>query len=384
MDFVLSPDEREFSHEHAVVLRDECARRSFAPASPVASSRPKTTLSAPSACSTPTASPSPIGPSSGVGKPWTPVQRHLWAEELARANVPPPIVFNTSMVGPVIAEFGSRELQERFLPPTANADIWWAQGFSEPGAGSDLASLQTRAIRDGDEYVVNGQKTWTTYAQHADWIFCLVRTNPTARPQRGISFVLIELSSPGIEVRPIQLIDGEYEVNEVFFDDVRVPADQLVGEEDHGWSYAKYLLGNERTSNAGLGIIKSRIARIKRLPEDLLTDPLLQARLTTLEVETTALEMSVLRVLAGEADLPEGTPDPMSSMLKLRGTELQQDASELLVDVLGPTATHASGPERLAGASNAMTTYFNWRKASIYAGSSEIQRQIIAKTILKL
>jgi alkylation response protein AidB-like acyl-CoA dehydrogenase len=325
------------------------------------------------------------------GQDWTPLQRHLFAEEMTLAHVPHPIVFNTAMVGPVIATFGSQELKERFLPKTASAEIWWSQGFSEPNAGSDLASLKTSAVRDGDDYVVNGQKTWTTYGQYGDWIFCLVRTDPDAQQQRGISFLLIDMRSPGVTVRPIRLIDGGYEVNEVFFDNVRVPADQLVGEENKGWTYAKFLLGNERTSNAGVGMIKNRIARIKRLAGPLLEDPLLRARLTRLEVQTTALEMTVLRVLAREGSLPPGTPDPVSSVLKLRGSELQQDASELLVDVLGPAglayrettevpAGFAPLPE---GAVDAMPTYFNWRKASIYAGSNEVQRQIIAKAILK-
>jgi alkylation response protein AidB-like acyl-CoA dehydrogenase len=325
------------------------------------------------------------------GQDWTPLQRHLWAEEMTLAHVPAPVVFNTAMVGPVIAYFGSEELKQRFLPKTANADIWWSQGFSEPNAGSDLASLKTSAVRDGDHYIVNGQKTWTTLAQYGDWIFNLVRTDPEAQQQRGISFLLIDMRSPGVTVRPIHLIDGGYEVNEVFFDNVQVPVDQLVGEENKGWTYAKFLLGNERTSNAGIGIIKNRIARIKRLAGPLMDDPLFRSRVTRLEVETAALEMTVLRVLAREHTLPPGTPDPVSSVLKLRGSELQQDASELLVDVLGPAALPyretADVPDGFAalpeGAMHALPTYFNWRKASIYAGSNEVQRQIIAKAILK-
>jgi alkylation response protein AidB-like acyl-CoA dehydrogenase len=316
---------------------------------------------------------------------------------MALAHVPPPLAFNAAMVGPVIATFGSEELKQRFLPPTANLDIWWCQGFSEPNAGSDLASLTTRAVRDGDTYVINGQKTWTTLAQWADWIFCLVRTDPEAKKQLGISFVLVDMKTPGVTVRPIRLIDGGYEVNEVFFDDVRIPADQLVGEENRGWDYAKFLLGNERTGVAGTGIIKARIARLKKVAAEttsngrpLLEDPLFRARLTRLEVETTALTMSVLRVLANEAKHP-GKPDPVSSVLKLRGSELQQEASELLVDVLGPaalgyreTAKVSEGFAALPdGAVDAMPTYFNWRKASIYSGSSEVQRSIISRAILK-
>jgi alkylation response protein AidB-like acyl-CoA dehydrogenase len=325
------------------------------------------------------------------GKDWTAMQRHIWAEEMVLNYVPPPVVFNTAMVGPVIATFGNQEQKQRFLPATANCDIWWSQGFSEPNAGSDLASLKTTAVRDGDNYIVNGQKTWTTLGQYGDWIFNLVRTDPTAQQQRGISFLLIDMRSPGVTVRPIQLIDGGHEVNEVFFEDVVVPADQLVGEENKGWTCAKFLLGNERTSNAAIGMIKKRVARAKRLAGPLLDDPLFRARVTRLEVETAALEMSVLRVLAREHTLPPGMPDPVSSVLKLRGSELQQDAAELLVDVLGPSAlAYREGydvPEGFAelpeGAVDALPTYFNWRKASIYAGSNEVQRQIIAKAILK-
>jgi alkylation response protein AidB-like acyl-CoA dehydrogenase len=339
----------------------------------------------------------PHWPAEWGGQDWTALQRHIWAEEMALAHVPPPLAFNAAMVGPVIATFGSEELKQRFLPPTANLDIWWCQGFSEPNAGSDLASLTTRAVRDGDSYVINGQKTWTTLAQWADWIFCLVRTNTEVKQQLGISFVLVDMKTPGVTVRPIRLIDGGYEVNEVFFDDVRIPADQLVGEENRGWDYAKFLLGNERTGVAGTGIIKARIARLKKVAAEttahgrpLLEDPLFRARLTTLEVETTALTMSVLRVLANEAKHP-GKPDPVSSVLKLRGSELQQEATELLVDALGPaalgyreTADVAAGFAALPdGAVDALPTYFNWRKASIYSGSSEVQRSIISRAILK-
>jgi alkylation response protein AidB-like acyl-CoA dehydrogenase len=339
----------------------------------------------------------PHWPTEWGGQNWTPVQRHLWAEEMALAHVPPPLAFNAAMVGPVIATFGSEELKQRFLPKTANLDIWWCQGFSEPNAGSDLASLKTTAVRDGDEYVVNGQKTWTTLAQYSDWIFALVRTDPEAQKQKGISFLLVDMNTPGVTVRPIHLIDGGYEVNEVFFENVRVPADQLVGEQNRGWDYAKFLLGNERTTNAGTGIIKTRIIRLKQIAAEtmadgrpVLDDPLFLARLTRLEVETTALEMSVMRVLANESKHP-GKPDPVSSVLKLRGSELQQEATELLMDVLGPAALpyreSPDVPDGFAalpnGAIDAMPRYFNWRKASIYAGSNEVQRTIIAKAILK-
>lgn len=194
------------------------------------------------------------------GKDWTPLQRHLWHEEMQLAAVPPPLAFNASMIGPVIAAFGSQEMKERFLPATANLDIWWSQGFSEPDAGSDLASLRTTAVRDGDHYVVNGQKTWTTLGQYGDWIFTLVRTDPEAKKQAGISMLLIDMTTPGLTVRPIELIDGSHEVNEVFFEDVRVPAENLVGEENKGWTYAKFLLGNERVGVAPVGSTKRILA----------------------------------------------------------------------------------------------------------------------------
>src|SRR6201986_4675103 len=199
------------------------------------------------------------------GKDWTPTQHQIWSDEMQLACVPEPLNFNTKMVGPVIAEFGSQEIKERFLPPTASLDIWWCQGFSEPEAGSDLGELGTTALRDGDSYGVNGQKTWTTLGQYADWIFCLVRTDPQApKKQAGISFLLIDLDPPGITMRPIKLIDGSVEVNEVFFEDVRVPADELVGEENQGWTYAKFLLGNERTGIAGVGRTKVRLAEVQQ------------------------------------------------------------------------------------------------------------------------
>ncbi|MFZ2526430.1 MAG: acyl-CoA dehydrogenase family protein [Rhodococcus sp. (in: high G+C Gram-positive bacteria)] len=325
------------------------------------------------------------------GKDWTAVQRHLWLDELQLASVPDPLPFNTAMVGPVIAEFGSTALKERFLPATANLDIWWCQGFSEPEAGSDLASLKTRAVRDGDTYLVNGQKTWTTLAQHADWIFMLVRTDPNApKRQAGISFLLIDMNTPGVTVRPIKLIDGGYEVNEVFFEDVRVPADNLVGEENAGWGYAKFLLGNERTGVARVGATKVRIARAKKLAADvrvgagsLLDDPLFAARIAELENELLALELTQLRVVAGSAG---GKPNPASSLLKLRGSELQQAAAELLTDIAGPDSlpVGADGIDSLDWAQRSVPVYLNNRKVSIYSGSSEVQRQIIASSILGL
>ena len=320
------------------------------------------------------------------GKDWTPLQRHIWHEEMQLACVPIPLAFNASMVGPVIAAFGSQELKERFLPATANLDIWWSQGFSEPDAGSDLASLRTTARREGDEYVVNGQKTWTTLGQYGDWIFTLVRTDPDApKKQQGISFLLIDMTSPGLTVRPIELIDGGHEVNEVFFEDVRVPAENLVGEENRGWDYAKFLLGNERVGVAPVGSTKRWLSAAKEAAGERLTsDPLLAARVADLENELLALELTALRVVAHSAD---GKPHPASSVLKLRGTELQQAVTELYVDLAGPLSLASGagdGSDVPDWARVSTPQYLNFRKASIYGGSNEVQRQIIAKTILGL
>ncbi len=324
------------------------------------------------------------------GQDWTPMQRNIWLSELQLASVPDPLPFNASMIGPVIAQFGSQEMKERFLPATANLDIWWCQGFSEPEAGSDLASLKTRAVRDGDDYIVNGQKTWTTLAQHADWIFCLVRTDPNAKKQAGISMLLFPMDTPGVTRRPIKLIDGGYEVNEVFFEDVRVPAENLVGEENTGWTQAKFLLGNERTGIARVGATKVKLARAKSLAAEtrygsgsLLDDPIFAARLAELENELLALELTQLRVVAGSVD---GKPNPASSLLKMRGSELQQAATELLVDIAGPDSLPAGEADIDSPdwARLTMPTYLNNRKVTIYGGSNEVQRSIIASSILGL
>ncbi len=321
------------------------------------------------------------------GKDWTLTQQQIWLDEMQLASVPEPLNFNTKMVGPVIAEFGSQQLKERFLAATANLDIWWCQGFSEPEAGSDLASLRTTAVRDGDSYVVNGQKTWTTLGQYADWMFCLVRTDPQApKRQAGISFVLFEMATPGVTLRPIKLIDGGYEVNEVFFSDVRVPADQLVGEENHGWTYAKFLLGNERTGIAGVSRTKVRLAEVKEHARTtgMLADPLFAARLAEVENQLLALELTQMRVATGSAD---GKPNPASSVLKLRGSQLQQATTELLVEVAGADALPFDGGGDITSpiwAQRAAPQYLNYRKTSIYGGSNEVQRTIIASTILGL
>lgn len=326
----------------------------------------------------------PHWPEEWGGRGWSDLQRHLWHEEMQRAGVPTPLAFNASMIGPVIAQFGSQEQKERFLPATANLDIWWSQGFSEPDAGSDLASLRTTAVRDGDDWVVNGQKTWTTLGQFGDWIFTLVRTDPEVKKQAGISMLLIDMTLPGVEVRPIELIDGGHEVNEVWFTDVRVPGDLLVGDLNGGWTIAKFLLGNERVGVAPVGATKRALATLKDNAGDRLDDPYVRARIVEIENELLALELTALRVVAHSAG---GEPHPASSVLKLKGTELQQAVSELAVDLAGPAsiASGADDDSPLAGwARRSAPTYLNLRKASIYGGSNEIQRQIIARTILGL
>ncbi|MCB0950417.1 MAG: acyl-CoA dehydrogenase family protein [Mycobacterium sp.] len=321
------------------------------------------------------------------GKDWTPTQQQIWLDEMQLASVPEPLTFNTNMVGPVIAEFGSQEVKERFLAPTAALDIWWCQGFSEPEAGSDLASLRMTALRDGDTYVVNGQKTWTTLGQYADWIFCLVRTDPNApKKQAGISFLLIDMNTPGITLRPIKLVDGSHEVNEVFFEDVRVPADQLVGEENQGWTYAKFLLGNERNGIAQVGRTKLRLAAVKEHAKasGLFEDPLFAARLAEAENDIVALELTQMRVASGSKG---GKPNPASSVLKLRGSQLQQLATELLMEVAGSDALPFDAGHGIASpqwAQHSAPSYLNYRKTSIYGGSNEVQRTIIASTILGL
>jgi alkylation response protein AidB-like acyl-CoA dehydrogenase len=333
----------------------------------------------------------PRWPMEWGGKDWTPVQEHIWRDEMQLASVLDPLSFNTDMVGPVIAAFGSQDQKQRFLPATANLDIWWCQGFSEPEAGSDLASLKTRADRDGQDYVVNGQKTWTTLGQHADWIFCLVRTDPNApKRQAGISFLLIDMDTPGITVRPIKLVDGSYEVNEVWFEDVRVPTDNLVGEENAGWSYAKFLLGNERTGVSRVSTTKVLVSQAKKRAAEirigggrLVDDPLFAARLARMENELLALELTQLRVVAGSAN---GKPNPASSLLKLRGSELQQAATEILMEIAGPDALPCLAGD-IASPTWAQRTaprYLNYRKVSIYSGSSVVQRNIISSSILGL
>jgi alkylation response protein AidB-like acyl-CoA dehydrogenase len=316
------------------------------------------------------------------GTGWSSVARHIFDEECALAGAPQLLPFGLQMVGPVIIAFGSAAQKQRFLPRILSGEDWWCQGYSEPNAGSDLASLKTRAERRGDYYVVNGVKTWTTLAQHANWIFCLTRTATEGRPQAGISFLLIDMKSPGIRVRPIRLLDGEFEVNEVLFENVEVPVANRVGEENRGWTYAKYLLGHERNGIANVGRSKRELLRLKRLAatqpaggRSLLDDSRFRDRIAAVEIALMALDITCLRVSAAvDAGRPTG---PTASLLKIRGSEIQQRLSELMMEVVGAAAL-VDGPDALAG------RYLNDRKVTIYGGTNEIQRNIIAQTILGL
>jgi alkylation response protein AidB-like acyl-CoA dehydrogenase len=333
------------------------------------------------------------------GPGWNATQQYIFEEESAAAGAPRAVPFGLKMVAPVIMAFGSPEQQQRYLPKILSAEEWWCQGYSEPGAGSDLASLKMRATREGNEYVLNGQKTWTTLGQYADWIFCLVRTDPEVKAQRGISFILVRMDTPGITVRPIITMDGAHEVNEVWFEDVRVPAENLIGEENKGWTYAKFLLGHERTNIAGIGIAKRELARLKRVASQemkngrsLLKDPLFAARVAQVEVDLTALEITNLRVLSAEAE--HRAPGPEASILKIKGTEIQQAITELLTQAVGPYALQLNRAAMAAGyhgehagpayAEPLAAGYLNMRKLSIYGGSNEIQKNIISQMILGL
>ena len=340
----------------------------------------------------------PAWPVEYGGTGWTATERFIWSEELAAADCVGTMPFGLSMVGPVIYTFGTPEQKAKFLPGILSGDDWWCQGYSEPGAGSDLASLRTKAVRDGDDYVVNGQKTWTTMAQHADWGFFLVRTDSDAKAQEGISFLLIDMKSPGVTVRPIITLGGEHEVNEVWLEDVRVPVENRVYEENKGWTCAKFLLAHERTGIAAVARSKRGVEKIKaiaRTEQDgdrpLIANPFFKRKISELEIDLTALEFTELRSLAGEAS-GKG-PGPESSLLKIKGSEIQQRITELALEAVGHYGApyfrgfgegdneHPIGPDY---AHRAAPTYFNTRKTTIYGGSNEIQRNIIAKMVLGL
>jgi len=330
------------------------------------------------------------------GQPWTPTQRYIFQEEMALAHAPEGSPFNVNMIGPVLCRFGTPAQKDRFLAATANIDIWWCQGFSEPGAGSDLASLKATAVRDGDHYLLNGQKIWTTQAQHADWMFGLFRTDGSGKKQQGITFLLVDMTTPGITVRPIETIDGGHDANEVFFDDVRVPLDNVVGEEGRGWDVAKHLLGSERSGIARIGLSKERLSQLRDLERRLSEDGTLaedeQRRLAQalaeVEVELRALELTQLRVVA--ADAHGGGANAAASILKVKGTEMQQRMTELVLELAGPAGLampphdHPENDPDQGWIGAAAPFYFTMRKVSIFGGSNEIQKNIIAKTLLGL
>ena len=338
-------------------------------------------------------------PTEHGGTGWSAIERYIFEEESAAAGAPRLTPFGLHMVGPVLIAFGSEAQKQRYLPRILSSEDWWCQGYSEPGSGSDLASLKTRAERRGDAYVVNGQKTWTTHAQYADMMFCLVRTSSTGKKQEGISFLLIDMHSPGITVRPIITLDGEHEVNEVWFEDVKVPAENLVGDEGRGWSYAKFLLSHERTGIAGVGHSKRELQLLKHIAGEeksggrpLIEDPVFRDRVAQVEIELMALEITCLRVAAADRD--GKAPGPEASILKIKGTEIQQELTELMMEAVGPYALpHLPmawgdhwigarvGPDYAAPLA---ARYLNYRKTSIYGGSNEIQRNIVAQMVLGL
>ncbi len=327
------------------------------------------------------------------GPGWNAVQKHLFEEECALAGAPRVVPFGPVMVAPVIMAFGNAEQQARFLPGIASGEVWWSQGYSEPGSGSDLASLKCKAERVGDKYIVNGQKTWTTLGQYGEWIFCLVRTNSDGKPQTGISFLLIDMKSPGVSVKPIVLLDGEAEVNEVWFDNVEVPANNLIGEENKGWTYAKHLLSHERTNIADVNRSKRELERLKRIAkaEGVWDDLRFRDEIAKLEVDVVALEMMVLRVLSAEKTGKNSLD--IAGLLKIKGSEIQQRYAELMMLAAGPFALpfieeameagwQGDYPGGALSDAPLASTYFNMRKTTIYGGSNEVQRNIVSQFVL--
>ena len=334
------------------------------------------------------------------GTDWTPVEKYIFDEEMARGGTPRVVPFGVNMVAPVIIAFGSAEQKAYYLPRILNCDDWWCQGYSEPGSGSDLASLTTKAERDGDDYIVNGAKTWTTMAQHANMIFCLVRTKFDGKQQEGISFLLIDMNTPGVEVRPIKTMDGGHEINTVTFDNVRVPVENRVGEENKGWTYAKYLLGHERNGIAAIGRSKHQFERLKTIARaeaadddgSLIEDTDFARKMASVQTDIDALEATVLRLVSAEN--AGHAPGPETSILKIKGTEIQQTLSKLLYQAVGAYAQPFIEESLMDGwnetrvgpdyAASLAPQYFNVRKTSIYGGSNEIQKNIIAKAVLRL
>ncbi|MBD9405781.1 acyl-CoA dehydrogenase family protein [Acidovorax sp. ACV02] len=333
------------------------------------------------------------------GPGWGAVEKFIFDTECALAGGPRIVPFGVNMLGPVLIKFGNEAQKKYWLPRILSGEDWWCQGYSEPGAGSDLASVKTTAVRQGDHYIVNGQKTWTTQGQHANMIFCLVRTDREAKAQSGISFLLVDMQSPGVELRSIRTLDGDKEVNEVFFTDVKVPVENLVGEENKGWTYAKYLLTYERTGIAGVGFCIAALAKLKVVAAKVMKngqpldqDPLFAARMAQVEIDLENMKTTNLRVIAAVAG--GGVPGAESSMLKIRGTEIRQEILSLIRRAVGPYAlpfieaaqyeSYADEPVGPKEAATAAANYFNYRKLSIFGGSNEIQKNIISKMILGL
>ena len=333
------------------------------------------------------------------GPGWGAVEKFIFEHECALAGAPRIVPFGVNMLGPVLIKYASEQQKSYWLPRILSGQDWWCQGYSEPGSGSDLASVKTTAVRDGDHYIVNGQKTWTTLGQHANMIFCLVRTNKDVKAQAGISFLLVDMNTPGVTVRPIITLDGEHEVNEVFFTDVKVPAENLVGEENKGWTYAKYLLTYERTNIAGVGFSVAALEKLKVAADrmhyngkPLSQDPLFAARMARVEIDLENMKTTNLRVIAAVAG--GGVPGAESSMLKIKGTEIRQEILSLTRRAMGPYAVpfveaamhdgYSEAPIGPEEATAAAAAYFNYRKLSIFGGSNEIQKNIISKMILGL
>jgi hypothetical protein len=327
----------------------------------------------------------PAWPAEFGGTGWTKTQQYIFESECAMADAPAQLPFGLKMVAPVIMQFGNAEQQAHFLPRILSGEDWWCQGYSEPGSGSDLASLKMKAERDGDHYIVTGQKIWNTMGQFADWIFCLVRTDSQAKQQRGISFLLVDMKSPGIKIQPTRLLDGTNEVNEIWFDQVRVPAINLVGEENKGWTYAKFLLGHERTNIAGIGNSKRALLDLKQSAAkkiidgiSMLQNPVFSSRIAQLEIELRALEITNMRVIFDAAK--QKAPGPEASLLKIRGSEIMQRISELQLELQGPLGLAMDDSEE----ASITRAYLNLRKLSIFGGSNEIQRNIITHMLMGL
>ena len=335
----------------------------------------------------------PAWPVEHGGPGWTPLQRYIFDEETLLLGAPRIIASGINMLGPVLIRFGTDEQKQRYLPAIRRSETWWAQGFSEPGAGSDLAAVRTTAVRDGDDFIVNGHKVWTSYAHWCSMMFALVRTDPNAaKPQEGISFLLIDMKAPGVELRPIRMLEGGTDLNEVYLDNVRVPAANLVGELHKGWTCGKYLLGHERTGIAGIGSCKQQLARVRSVAaqQGMADDAVLRRRIAQFEAELMALEFTGLRLMS--ANQRGRVPGIEASVLKVRGTELRQAIYELLVEVAGPdavpfeeramTLAGAEGFAAAPGVASLAANYFDSRKLSIYGGANEVQRNLIARAVL--